>query len=115
MWFAVTVAVCLLLSLLILCWLRKPAAPRPAKRPRSRAPPNDPTCDTLRRRFRVGMPRDEFFATCDDLLPLRLSSPTLDPNVVGIYVAEGGMVLFFLDEERGLLRAEYDGAPFLLQ
>jgi hypothetical protein len=111
---ALALAVCFGVGLLLYDCLKRANAPRPAQRRAPRVRHDGPTCDTLRHRFRVGMSRDEFFATCDDLLPLRLTSPTLDPNVVGIYVAEGGVVLFFLSEDRGLLGAELDGAPFLL-
>lgn len=116
MWFAVGVVVCLLMLLPIAVELLKLVAAW-REPPKRRRPPRGggPTCDTLRRRFRVGMPRDEFFATCDDLLPLQLTSPTLDMNVVGIRVADGGVVLFLLSEDRGLLTAERDGEPFLLE
>jgi hypothetical protein len=42
--------------------------------------------DDLRRTFRIGMNKSEFFAACDDLLPLEFSMPGADPNFVGIKV-----------------------------
>jgi hypothetical protein len=71
-----------------------------------------PTLETLRQAFHLGMSHGEFYATCDDLLPLKMT--VLAPEVLGIHVTEGGYVSFFVTESKGLFHAEYQGDDFAL-
>jgi hypothetical protein len=76
-----------------------------------------PSLARMREVLRVGMSKAEFFQACDDLMDelggLKLSSPGVTENLVGIYVAEGGQLLCFLSDEKGLSYVEYEGDVFL--
>lgn len=62
-----------------------------------------PPLAPMRTVLRYGMPSDEFFAACDELMErysLRVGSPTLSMSLVSIAVAEGDQLLCFLNEGR---------------
>jgi hypothetical protein len=74
-----------------------------------------PTLAHMRTVLRIGMTRDDFFRTCDDLMDrftLQVGSPALDPNIVTISVEEGGKLMCFL-HEAALSYVEYEGDVFL--
>ena len=79
-------------------------------------PPTLPTLDEMHALLRAGMTRDEFFFMLDDLAErsgsLRFGSPTLDPNLVSIPVAEGDALLCFIVDGK-LTYVEYKGGIFL--
>ena len=72
-----------------------------------------PNLDHMRRVLRIGMTRNEFFRACDDLMDdfaLRIGPRGRD--LVAIHVAEGDVLLCFLDEGR-LSYVEYQSDAFL--
>jgi len=74
------------------------------------------TLDEMRALLRPGMTRDEFFFMLDELAErpggLRIGSPTLEPNLVSIPVAEGDALVCFITGDR-LTYVEYKGGIFL--
>lgn len=74
-----------------------------------------PSLAKMREVLRIGMTRDEVYAACDDLMEhhtVKLGAPTVDRNLLSIYVSEGDALLCFMPEGR-LTYAEYKGGVFL--